>query len=297
VKGRGGHGQAPKRRLWQVAKKLFEVGNAYDCARTEEDRVLVAALESHINLQSVATQEQTDELQSGFNRLYSCIDVIKVEKGDGGVGVKLLHQGVIKNTPDNDGRLQALIEFVESVYAGGDNVPSVFLTKIHKVGDEWYVHPNGYFPLGILPEWLFIFEWGDVYFAPLEIINALEVCFRTKVSEGVYDTLTEQNDQQWLNEIERMAQFLKNDVSEKWYDAWRTPVLTSRMMVQDRNNLFNPTKNSGKTTRYTARARLLSNVTNRGQPEERAIVTASTKEVANDRIQSHQIRIYLLPPL
>ena len=177
--------------------------------------------------------------------------------------------------------MKSLIAFVTTLT---QPPPPLFLTKVSKdENGKLYVsvHPNRYYPLGILPPELFVFTIGGELYLPVEIINALEACFRWKASNGVYDKLVDEDDDthKTQREIDRMAEFIRTDVTFDGSEEF-TGVLTSRMMVEDRNKL---SKTSIKTSRYTQRSNMLDNISGRGE-ERKSIVTASPEEVVNVNI-------------
>jgi len=271
-----GPGQAARDRTLAIAKQLTKIATNEGCLKANAG-LLLPKLETTGN----GWENFTDIVRPLVRELYKCINVLQVQINVGDAGVQLLALGQDDNLlpalpAEDQARLKSLIAFVTTLH---QPPPPLFLTKVHLDNEgKFYVsvHPNRYYPLGILPPDLFVFNISGEPYLPVEIINALEVCFRRKVSTKVYDKLVEEDiAHKTQNEIDRMAEFLRTDVTFNGSEEF-TSVLTSRMMVEDRNKL---SKNSIKTSRYTQRSNMLDNVS-----KQFGIVTASPDEVANKNI-------------
>jgi len=275
--GPHGSGQAARDRTLAIAKQLTKIATNEGCVNANEGQLL-PKLENF----GKGWENFTGIVSPLVGELYKCINVLQVQMNVGDAEVQLLAWGQDDNLlpalpAEDQARLKSLIAFVTTLH---QPPPPLFLTKVHLDNEgKFYVsvHPNRYYPLGILPPDLFVFNISGEPYLPVEIINALEVCFRRKVSTKVYDKLVAEDDdtQKTQREIDRMAKFLRTDVTFNGSEEF-TSVLTSRMMVEDRNKL---SKSSIKTSRYTQRSNMLDNVS-----KQVGIVTASPDEVANKHI-------------
>ena len=285
-------GKAARDRTLAVAKQLTKIAENEGC--------LKASAESHYDLLKLPNNTGRHNynviVRPRVQELYNCVNVLLVRNNGGTMQIVNSQDQVLSQVSANDqARLQSLITFVTTLEQPSPIPPlpplppllplkpPLFLTKVNKdENGKFYVssHSNRYYPLGILPPELFEFTIGDELYLPVEIINALEACFRWKVSNGVYDKLVREDiDNKTTQEINRMAEFLRVDVTFNGSEEF-TDVLTSRMMAEDRNNL---SKHSVKTARYTQRSNLLNNVSMRGGAPV-SIVTASPTEVVNVNI-------------
>ena len=202
----------------------------------------------------------------GQNRteLMNCVDVLKfVPKGADDVTIESAWGTVIffdDDENDSKVRLISLINFVTTIsQLLSVPQPPLFLTRVKHDANGLYVSggPKKYYPLGILKQFesLFVFKIEAQSYLPVEIINALEVCFRTKVSTNVYQ-IFEHEGQTVL--LDRLAIFLKKNLG--FLDDF-TSVLTSKMLsaatVREQRT---HNKKSNKIKLYTARKNLMDNV-------------------------------------
>ena len=276
---RGPHNdqQAARDRTLVIAKQLTKIATNEGCLNADAGQDVLLQLAKSGN----GLDNFTNIVSPLVGELYKCINVLSVTINDDTIQILDASDSLVQVSASDQARLKSLIDFVTTL--AQPPPPPLFLTKVHqdKEGKLYvYVHPNRYYPLGILSPELFVFTIEGEPYLPVEIINALEVCFRRKASNGVYDKLVAEDvDSKTQREIDRMAKFIQTDVAFDGSEEF-TGVLTSRMMVEDRNKL---SKTSIKTSRYTQRSNMLDNISGRGE-ERKSIVTASPEEVVNVNI-------------